>query len=60
MRVDNFAKPLIALILPLLLAMAPVSAFGRESADLAPRLASLHVPEIPPRSLAMSLLRSKR
>lgn len=39
MRVDRFAKLLIASILPsvlLILAMAPVASFGRESADLAP------------------------
>ena len=43
MCVDRFAKLLISLILPLMLAIAPVSAFGRESADLAP-------PSAPPRS----------
>ena len=36
MRVDRFAKLLISSILSLMLAMAPVAAFGRESADLAP------------------------
>ena len=35
MRVNKPAKLLISLILPLILAIAPVSAFGRASADLA-------------------------
>ena len=43
MRVHKLAKLLVSLVLPLLLAMAPVSAFGRESADLA-------TPSVPPRS----------
>ncbi len=36
MRVGKSAKLLVSLILPLMLAMAPVAVFGRESADLAP------------------------
>lgn len=36
MRVNKLAKLLIRLLLPLILAMASVAAFGRETADLAP------------------------
>ena len=43
MRINKLAKRLILLMLPLLLLIAPVSAFGRESADLAP-------PSVPPSS----------
>ena len=43
MRVHKLAKLLISLMLPVMLAMAPVAALSRESADLAP-------PSVPPRS----------